>query len=206
MKDKVLFVILAIVVASFILCAADFDDSFAYKAVLPNTPIYASADTSSSVVGTIPQNAIVKTVGDPITVDGITWQRISYTLLIGYVTSTALYKSYAIDDYNVLIAKVKASGMGKDVPIYSYFSESVGVDRYVHDGEKISVIDDGIEYGKFSLIEYDGERYFILSDNVTTGLSYNQLIAVIIIAGVAGLVIIVSIIIMLVRRRKLLAA
>ena len=83
-------------------------------------------------------------------------------------------------------------------------SETVGVDKYVHDGEKISVIDDGIDYGAFVLIEYDGERYFIYSDNVTTGLSYNQLIAVIIIAGVAGLIIVVSVVLMIIKRRKLL--
>ena len=204
MKGKVLLVILTIVLASIILCAAGFDDSFEFKAVLPDTPIYANTDISSDIVGYIPQNAKVNIQGDPITIGNVTWQRIKYTSLEGYVVSTALYKSYTNDDYNVMIAKVKSSGMGKDVPLYLTHSETVGADRYVHDGEKISVIDDNIDYGDFSLVEYDGEKYFILTANVTTGLSYNQVIAVIIIACVAGVVIIVSIIIMIIRRRKLL--
>ena len=172
---RALVILIIVIVASMLLCAADFSDDFEYKVILPDTPIYTSADVSSPIIGYIPQKAIVTPIGDPETISGVTWQKISYTSLTGYVQSTALYKSYTNDDYTVTIAKVKSNSMGQDVALYSTHSETVGVDKYVHDGEKISVIDDGIDYGAFVLIEYDGERYFIYSDNVTTGLSYNQL-------------------------------
>ena len=41
-------------------------------------------------------------------------------------------------------------------------------------------------YGEYLKVIYDGEYYFVKSENVTTGLTYNQKLALIISGGLIG--------------------
>ena len=192
-----------IVIAVFCtLCAAAPVNSYVYKTVLPDTPLYAETSSESEILIKIPQNAEVEIVGEKILTSETEWQNVKYTTFTGYVRSDAVYRSVANDNYNVKPMTVVSEKMGVDVGLYDTHTADAVAVKTVHDGEKVRLISNGVDYGEFSLIEYDGDFYFIRSSDITDGLSYNQKLAVIIACCFVGVLILAGIITLAVRKRK----
>lgn len=203
MKKGALAVLLAVIVfTSALMCAAAPVNSYAYKAILPDTPLYASADLAAEILIRLPQNAVVEPAGDPFVSGDTEWVRVKYTSFDGFVVNASLYKSLKNDNFEVIIAKAAAKEMGEEIPLFDTHSSDAAAVRTVHDGEQLRIVTDGVDYGEFVCVEYDGGYYFAYSFNVTTGLSYNQLLAVIISACFVGALIIAAVIVVVLRKRR----
>lgn len=196
------FAIITVIAVFCTLCAAAPVNSYVYKTVLPDTPLYAETSSESEILIKIPQNAVVEIVGEKILTGETEWQKVKYTAFTGYVRNDAVYRSVANDNYMVTPVTVVSEKMGEDIGLYdTHTSDAVAV-KTVHDGEKVRLISNGIDYGDYVLIEYEGDFYFIHSSDITDGLSYNQKLAVIIAGCFVGALILVGIITIAVRKNK----
>ncbi|MCI5791589.1 MAG: hypothetical protein MR239_06880 [Clostridiales bacterium] len=196
------FAIITVITVFCTLCAAAPVNSYVYKTVLPDTPLYAETSSESEILIKIPQNAVVEIVGEKILTGETEWQKVKYTAFTGYVRNDAVYRSVANDNYMVTPVTVVSEKMGEDIGLYdTHTSDAVAV-KTVHDGEKVRLISNGIDYGDYALIEYEGDFYFIRSSDITDGLSYNQKLAVIIAGCFVGALILVGIITIAVRKNK----
>lgn len=196
------FAIITVIAVFCTLCAAAPVNSYVYKTVLPDTPLYAETSSESEILIKIPQNAVVEIVGEKILTGETEWQKVKYTAFTGYVRNDAVYRSVANDNYMVTPVTVVSEKMGEDIGLYdTHTSDAVAV-KTVHDGEKVRLISNGIDYGDYALIEYEGDFYFIRSSDITDGLSYNQQLAVIIAGCFVGALILVGIITIAVRKNK----
>ncbi len=196
------FAIITVIAVFCTLCAAAPVNSYVYKTVLPDTPLYAETSFESEILIKIPQNAVVEIVGEKILTGETEWQKVKYTAFTGYVRNDAVYRSVANDNYMVTPVTVVSEKMGEDIGLYdTHTSDAVAV-KTVHDGEKVRLISNGIDYGDYALIEYEGDFYFIRSSDITDGLSYNQKLAVIIAGCFVGALILVGIITIAVRKNK----
>ncbi len=202
MKKTAFILLVAIVLASVLLGASSPLDEYVYKTVLPDTPLYENTDFSSETLISVPHNAEVEVIGEPFFVGDVEWQQVRYTVYTGYMPSGAIFKSIKNDVYDVIIAKASSTKMGDKIPFYYTHNINTEPAGYLYDGEQLRIIDDGIDYGEFYMTEYDGNYYFVLKDNVTTGLSYNQLLALIISCSFAGAIIIAVVIVIVYRRRR----
>lgn len=186
-----------------ILCAAAPVNTQVYKVILPATPMYEESQLNAKVMILLPQNATVTLVGESFMYGDIEWQKISYTTYTGFVTARALYRSTKNENYNVEIAKAVSGKMGEDINLYATHSFSGEVVCTVNDGEQLRIICDGVDYGEFLFVEYNGDYYFAPAVNVTTGLSYNQLLAVIIASCSVGALIIVAVTVVVIRKKRI---
>lgn len=206
MKRKISLPILVLAVfagtVALLLGAATPVSSINYKTVLPDTPLYAEADVSSEILIKIPQNVVVNPIEGEVFVDGKVWYKVDYTSFTGYIMEESLYPSFSNDDFIVKSVTVIGDGMGKDVEIFDTHVDGAVAVGSVHDGEKVGLICNGIDYGEFSYVEYGGEYYFIRTANITDGLSYNQRIAVIIACGFLVAIVVGVVIVAVVRRRR----
>ena len=202
MKKTAIFILLTAVLASVLLGASSPLNEYVYKTVLPDTPLYADSDFSSEELIAVPHNAEVEIIGEAFFVGDVEWQEVKYTLYTGFMPVTALYKSIKNDVYDVIIAKAASVKMGDKIALYLTHELKTTPAAYLFDGEQIRIIDNGIDYGDFYMAEYDGAYYFVLKENVTTGLSYNQLLALIISCCFVGVIIIAVVIVFVYRRRR----
>lgn len=202
MKKTAILILLTVVLASVLLGASSPLNEYVYKTVLPDTPLYEKTDFSSKVLISVPHNAEVEIVGEAFFVGDVEWQKVKYTLYTGYMPASAVYRSLKNDVYDVIIAKAASVKMGDKIALYLTHDKETAPAVYLFDGEQIRIIDNGIDYGDFYMAEYDGAYYFVLKDNVTTGLSYNQLLALIISCSFVGVIIIAAVIIFVYRRRR----
>ena len=195
-------IVVVSVLSCVLLCAAAPTHKYTYKVVLPETSLYSEADIQSNVLQKLPKDAIVELIDEPFLIGDIEWQKISYTNLTGFVASSSLYRSIKNDHFEVTRAKAKTTEMGVDIELFGTHSTDLPADKMIHDGESLRVINDGIDYGEFRLIEYDGAYYFIKAENITNGLSYNQKLAVIIASCSLGVFISSALIVVLVRKKS----
>jgi len=197
-----IFAITFVILTAFVSVAATPVNTYSYKVVLPDTPLYLNADMESEVIMQLPQNSVVEIIDKEVIVDGKIWSKVKYTIYEGYVVSDALYKSIANDNYNAKPITFISKEMGKDIELYETHGEGAPVVCTVHDGEKARLINTGIDYGEFAYVEYDGNYYFAHDYNITEGLGYNQLLAVIISCSFVGVLIIAAIVTVIVRKKK----
>lgn len=173
-----------------------------YKAILPDTKIYKESDINSEIIAMIPQNAIVEAISEKFEKDGRVWQEVSYNSIKGFTLFNDLYKSREEESFTIKHGKACSVKMGENIKVYKSNDMNSEIVYVLHDGEKLDIIDNGIDYGVFNLINYKGGRYFVLKANVTTSLSYNQRIALIIGLSSVGAVIIFLVIYFIVKNKK----
>lgn len=206
-KATVIFLTVAIITAALMLGAASPFEDYAYKAIL-DTPMHKEASLDSEVLIEIPKNALMELIKDEngdeiiVTAGNTEWQFVKYTNMEGYVIRTAIYRSLKNEDYDVILAKAKSSKMGEKIVLYETHSVNTSETLEIYDGAKLRIIDNGIDYGEFYMVEYGGEYLYCLKTNVTTGLSYNQRLAVIITSCFIGAGILAFVIVVLIRRKK----
>lgn len=204
MGKKTIFKIFILVLT--LLSATIFSAStpiYDYKVILPDTKLYLNADLSSEVIANLPQNAIVTMQGDSFAVGEFVWQKITYNTIEGYVLSHDLYESREIESYSIKRGKARSAKIGEDIMLYVSNDINSAVASVIHDGENIDIVITKIDYGDFVLIEYKSAKYFALKDNVSTALSLNETLALII-GGVALVIAIIIITIAIsVKNRKL---
>lgn len=204
MGKKIIFKILILVViliASTLFVAAN--PVAKYKVILPNTNLYATTDINSEVIAVLPQNAVVLAQGESCQVGEFIWQKVEYNTIEGYVLTHDLYESKEVESYTIKRGKARSAKLGEDINLYISNDIESEIAVVCHDGENINIIMSQIDYGDFLPIEYKGSNYFALKSNVSTSLSLNEMIALII--GSAATVIAITIIIVFItmKNRKL---
>lgn len=199
LKKIQVFVLVAAICVLFLTVGAGY--RYTYKAVV-GFSLYAETDLTSEVLLTVPQNAQVECVGEPVEVDDLTWQKIRYNGKEGYTLKNHIFVSNKNDNYTFLAGKAKSRAMGESIPLYLGHSDPQEAVGFMNDGERLSIVQDGIGYGDYVRIEYNGTYYFVHGDEVTTGLCYNETLAIIIIGSIVAAAAIGLTIFFLIRRRK----
>ena len=199
----VLLVVATVLPFAILASAAKPADS--YKIIL-DTPLYAEADFSAeTVLESIPKNEPVEIIGEAIK-DGENreWIKIKYNgYYEGYVPYGYLYKSSVYDQYDMQVAKATGNASSSKINVYRFFDENSEIVTTLSDGDRINVVLDNGEYGKFSKIVYGDSYLFVKTENVTTGLTYNQRLAVIISGAlILGLLIVGVVAVVIVHRRR----
>lgn len=188
-----------------------FISSFAAKTynsacVIVNCPLYSEPDFSSNkVLDCIVANEEIAFADDNAYTDenGVKWQKIKYLNHEGYIPYSNIYFTNKTESYEIQVVKAKINKMGDKVPLYKYYSDAEEPVLAINDGEKINlIVEQHSYYGEFRKVVYEGEFYFIKTENITAGLSYNQLLTVIIVSVFFGIVIITAIIIIVIRAKK----
>lgn len=196
-----IFILIVVLLASTIFSAST--PIYNYKVILPDTKLYLSPDLSSEVIAKLPQNAVVTMQGESFAVGEFVWQKISYNTIEGYVLSHDLYESREIESYNIKRGKARSKRVGEDIKLYVSNDIESDIGNVIHDGENIDIVITKIDYGEFFLIEYKGGKYFALKENVSTALSLNQMLALIIGGSALVATLVIITIVISVKNRKL---
>lgn len=171
--------------------------------LLPNTPIYAEASLDAEVLHYCAQNEYVETKGEAfVGTDGRTWQKVLYVNSVeGYVTFDALFFTGNATMENIKMLKVSPSKMGEKVGLYKIVTEPPVLE--LSDGENVVLLNTAADYGEYSIVEYNGEQYFVKTCELTDSLTYNQKVAIIIAAAMIGLLVSFFAIIILYKKKKM---
>lgn len=201
-----LLVLCAVVVFCCIITSA-FTPITTAKLIL-DTPLYSDASFDSELVSEkIQQNETITLVGDSIyDVSGNRWQKICIYDKEGYVLYNYIYFTKETIDYDVTIAKVTATEMGEKVNVYRSHYENSEIIGTLTDGQKVDVLVEhslSFDYGEFTRIIYEDEVGFIKTVNITTGITYDQKLAIILLSSVVGALIVTAIIILVIRKGKM---
>lgn len=199
-------IIISLIIAILSLCLSAFTpplDQSIIKTIHPNINLYQESSLESDVLIAIPQNASVTAVGTAFYQGELLWQEIEYIPYKGYVLYNNLYISLHDDVVSLKIVKATTLIMGKVINLYE--SHDVNAEKIeVCDGTKLFMVNDGIDYGEFSKVKYLGNTYFVIKNNITTGLSYNQIIAVYIASSLCAIIVISVGTMIIYKKRKIL--
>lgn len=158
-------------------------------------PVYAD-ETLSDVVLELKQNQEV-TVLESKEIDGKTYFKVTVNDITGYVNGNYVYTTGGAKEYVVKSMQIKADKVGNDVKVYATPSRDGKVIKEVSDGLAVDVIDTGSD---FYLVVFDDSTGYVYKDNVTSGLSLNQTVALIV--GVVTVATIIVILVLLYYRKN----
>lgn len=150
-------------------------------ALYPDTPLYSAP--GGDKIATIPQNAEL-TLG---TLSG-GWYEAKYLDLEGYVRQSDVYFSAGgVAGVRVISVKVLADGVGMRVALKAAPDAMSETLEEIGDGTRIEIVECGSD--AYYRVVGRGDPKYILKENVTTSLTRNQRVAMIIIGiGLASLI------------------
>lgn len=200
MKRKGLVIIAAIAAVLVSILAGASAPTGSAWILLPDTKIMKEASFDSEVVCTCNQNENVVLVGEKFSVGEVVWQKVTYNgVKEGYLPYDLLYFTKGTTTEVVRLVKITPDKMGQTVPLYKVLGEEAELE--LSDGEHVMLLETKADYGEFSLVEYNGQRYFVKTANITDTLTYNQKVAILIAAIVAGLLVCLVAIILIYRKK-----
>ncbi len=209
MKARRLIALLVLCIVAVFCCViiSAFAPVNTAKLIL-DTPLYSDASFDSEVVSEkIQQNETITIIGDSIyDVSGNRWQKISIYDKEGYVLYNYIYFTKETVDYDVTIAQVTATEMGEKINVYRSHDENSEIIGTLTDGQKVDVLVDyslSFDYGEFTRIIYEDEIGFIKTVNITTGITYDQKLAIILLSSIIGALIVTAVIILVIRKGKM---
>ncbi len=205
MRRKNVFpiVILVLIVIASTLAGASAPVANNAWILLPDTEILSSPSYSSSVVYTCRQNEEVVLEGEPmVDVNGIVWRRVCYNdTYTGYVPQDMLYFTTRSTTESVRVVKISPEKMGAMVPLYRVIGEDAAIE--LADGTNVVLLETTADYNDYSVVEYEGQKYFILTKYITDTLTYNQKIAIIIAVAIVGIVVSAVVVLSMYRKKVL---
>lgn len=158
-------------------------------------PVYAD-ETLADVALELKQNQEV-VVLETKEIDGKTYFKVTVNDITGYVNGNYIYTTGGAKEYVVKSMQIKADKVGNDVKVYATPSRDGKVIKEVSDGLSVDVIDTDTD---FYLVVFDDSTGYVYKDNVTSGLSLNQTIALIV--GVVTVATIIVILVLLYYRKN----
>ena len=96
--------------------------------------------------------------------------------------------------------------MGENINVYRSHDENSEIIGTLTDGQKVDVLVDyslSLDYGEFTRIIYEDEIGFIKTVNITTGITYDQKLAIILLSSIIGALIVTAVIILVIRKGKM---
>lgn len=203
MRKLSIILCLIIVILSLLLSASTPTEyNFTIKTIYPASNLYADSSLQGQVLIVLPQNATIVAVGEPFYQNDIRWQQAEYEGYNGFILYNNLYVSLQNDTYTIKIVKALSPKMGQGILLYDshdFASEHIAV----CDGTKLNLIINDIDYGQFSKVEYNGKAYYVESAHITSGLSYNQTLSLIIVSAFAAVVLFIVLALVISKRKKL---
>ncbi len=162
-----------------------------HRALVP-TKLYKEADFSSEILADIPKNQQLTQV----TQLNDDWWQVTVFGKTGYVDNAAIYATTTTWETEYVDMRVDAGGFSKVVNVYYYPTQDSAVYTTLKDNVKLSVATDGVEYGEFAEVKIDGEKYYIMDEDLTDGLTYSQIVAIIL--GVIGGILVILLVFLLI--------
>ena len=141
-----------------------------------DTPLYAD-QTLSTIACKLPQNQKVAVL-EEITISGEEYFKINVGDQTGYVSALYVYRTTSKDSEQIYRAKALSNKIGGSIDVYSEPREGAGVIRSYVDGSVLTVASSEVE-GYHVIIMEDGVGY-VKDENITTSISYNERIAIVI--------------------------
>ncbi|MBO7156034.1 MAG: hypothetical protein J6V83_01375 [Clostridia bacterium] len=144
----------------------------------------------TAVVATLDAHTEIEVL-DAQKVEDEHYYKIAYGDILGYVKSIYVYFSGGETTYDIFVAKAYGKGIGDSIKVYlSDDVKSVVIDEII-DGTTINVAE--CESDEFYIVIYEDGIGYVTQDSITTGLSYNQRVALAI-----GIICVVTVILILV--------
>ena len=206
MKKKIVVSIAAMLILAVCILAGASAPAMPEKSawiLLPETAIYSQASFDSDVLYSCNQNESVTLVGSAETDgSGVVWQKVVYNNSVeGYLPYDLIYFTSGSTTEEVRMVKITPEKMGVTVPLYKVLTEEPTL--YLSDGTDVTLLETSADYGEYSLVEYEGQNYFVKTVNITDTLTYNQKVAVIIASVVIGLIVCIVFILVIYKKKTL---
>lgn len=206
MKKKIVVILAAMILAVVCVLAGASAPVAPEKSawiLLPETAIYSQPTFEAEVLYTCNQNESVTLNGDTVTDgEGVVWQKVVYNNSVeGYLPYNLLYFTTGSTTEEVRMVKITPEKMGVTVPLYKVLTEEPAL--YLSDGTDVTLLETSADYGEYSLVEYEGQNYFVKTVNITDTLTYNQKVAVIIASVVIGLIVCIVFILVIYKKKAL---
>ncbi len=169
-----------------------------HYALVP-TKLYKEADFSSEILADIPKNQLLGNV----TQVSPSWWQVTVYGKTGYVDNAAIYATTTVWENSYTSMRVDAGGFSQEIAVYYYPTADSPVYTMLRDNTKLEVATSGVDYGEYSEVILDGNKYYILDNDLTTGLTYSQIVGIIL--GVISGILVLALIFLLIYgfRRKL---
>ncbi len=189
MKRLSFVLVLCLVLVSIVI-GTTFCIDKTYRALVP-TKLYSSMDFETAIAD-IPQN---QAFSDVEQIDD-SWYKVTVFGKTGYVDKRAIYSTTTDLDFSYTTMRVDAGGFDTEVSLYYYPTQDSEIYTTLKDNVQLEVAEGGIDYGDFSAVKYDGGIYYIMDQDITTGLTYSQIVAIIL--GVIGGILVVTLVFLLI--------
>ncbi len=150
-----------------------------FRALTP-TKLYNAMSFDSETKIDIPQNQSF----DTCTKINDYWYQVSVLGQSGYVDARAVYSTSTTWEPSYKTMKVDAGGFDEEVNLYYYPYMDSKVYTTLKDNVELEVAEGGVDYGDFAQVKYEGKTYYILNKDITTSLTYSQIVAIIL--GIVG--------------------
>lgn len=190
-RVAVIGIIIGVIAA--LTCAATpaYADDATYCALYEGVSVYAACDRSSEVIVTLTLNQEV-TVSATETVGSVTFYKVSVGDIVGYSEATKMYKKYNASSYTVALARATRTAESEAIIVYSLPRDDSETVTVLSDGTVLDVVSQYDDY--FYVVQVDGANCYVKAENVTTGLTYYQTIAVVVgavtLAAIAAIILI----------------
>ncbi len=116
--------------------------------------------------------------------------KVSVNGVEGYVRTVNLYETDTDFSKNTDIKHVGTGNFSNTVNVYKYPYKESTVVATLRDNDEVEVVQNGMNYGEFFEIKYNGGRAFILKSDVTDGLTYTTTVTIVL-SVVGGVLLIV---------------
>ena len=128
---------------------------------------------------------------DTVKIEKDHYYKISCGDVVGYVKSIYVYFSGEKSSYEIFVARAYGKGIGESIKVYSAPDVKSSVIDEIIDGTTLNVAK--AEKEGFYVVIYDDGVGYVTDDCITTGLSYNQRVALAI-----GIICVVTVVLILV--------
>ncbi len=190
MKRLIVAIVLILILACTSICVSFCSTTF-YYALVP-TALYKEADFSSEILANVPKNQVLTDVEK---VDD-NWWRVTVYGKTGYMDNSAIYETTTNWQGKYTTMRVNAGGFSQAVNVYYYPTTDSAVYTTLKDNVKLEVAVGGVDYGEYTEIKLDNNKYYIMSEDLTTGLTYSQIVAIIL--GVIGGILVIALVFLLI--------
>lgn len=133
--------------------------------------------------------------------DGEEICKVSVNGVEGYVRKINLYETDTDFSKHTETKRIGTGNFSNTVNVYKYPYEDSTVVATLKDNDTVEVVQNGMSYGEFLEIKYQGGRAFILESDVADGLTYTMTVTIVL--SVVGGVLLIVLLLLIVFGLKL---
>lgn len=116
--------------------------------------------------------------------------KVSVNGVEGYIRNINLYETDTDFSKNTESKRIGTGNFSNTVNVYKYPYEDSSVIATLKDNDSVEVVKNGMDYGEFFEIKYQGGRAFILKSDVAEGLTYTTTVTIVL-SVVGGVLLVV---------------